>query len=47
MTQFVIMIPQKIMKGRLSIGGTGISTVGRLGMRCGYMKNGVQVLCIL
>ena len=34
-TQLVIMIMQKFMKGRLSIGGTSIVTVGRLGMRCG------------
>lgn len=36
MTQFVAMMTQKIMKGRLTIRDTGIKTVGRLGMRWGY-----------
>ena len=35
-TQFVTMMTQKIMKGRLSIRGTGIKTVGILGIRWGY-----------
>ena len=43
---FVVIVAMKIMKGRFSIGGTGISTVDMLGILWGYTWKGVQVLCM-
>jgi len=33
---FIAILATKMMKGKLSIGETGIRTVDKPGMRCGY-----------